>query len=57
MSFPCKSVVANMLERGFLMNCTHETIIRFLPPYIIKKAEISAMLTHLEEIIVSTGGR
>ena len=57
MSFPCKSVVTSMLERGFLMNCTHETIIRFLPPYIIKKAEISAMLTHLEEVIVSTGGR
>ncbi|MCI0661158.1 MAG: aspartate aminotransferase family protein [Acidobacteria bacterium] len=57
MSFPCKSVVASMLERGFLMNCTHETIIRFLPPYIIKKAEISTMLTHLEEVIVSTGGR
>ena len=57
MSFPCKSVVTNMLERGFLMNCTHDTTIRFLPPYIIKKAEISTMLTQLEEVIVSIGSR
>jgi acetylornithine/N-succinyldiaminopimelate aminotransferase len=57
MSFPCKSVVTSMLERGFLMNCTHETIIRFLPPYTIKKAEINAMLTHLEEVIVKHGVR
>jgi predicted acetylornithine/succinylornithine family transaminase len=52
LSFSGKSVVAEMLERGFLMNCTHDTVLRFLPPYIIRKAEIRAMLTALEEVIV-----
>jgi acetylornithine/N-succinyldiaminopimelate aminotransferase len=51
MSFPCKSVATKMLERGFLINCTHDTVLRFLPPYIIKKSEIGAMLAVLEEII------
>ncbi len=51
LSFPCKSVATEMLERGFLINCTHDVVLRFLPPYIIKKSEISAMLTNLEEVI------
>ncbi|MEP7342506.1 MAG: acetylornithine/succinylornithine family transaminase [Acidobacteriota bacterium] len=52
LTFPGKGVVAKMMERGFLMNCTHDTVLRFLPPYIIKKAEITAMLTALEEVLV-----
>ncbi len=47
-----KGVVAKMLERGFVMNCTHETVLRFLPPYIIRKPEIKQMLANLEEVIV-----
>jgi acetylornithine aminotransferase/acetylornithine/N-succinyldiaminopimelate aminotransferase len=53
LSFSGKSVATKMLERGFLLNCTHDTVLRFLPPYIIKKSEISAMLTNLEEVIVA----
>jgi acetylornithine aminotransferase/acetylornithine/N-succinyldiaminopimelate aminotransferase len=57
LSFPGKNVVAKMMERGFLMNCTHDTVLRFLPPYIIKKAEITAMLTALEEVLVEESNR
>lgn len=57
LSFPCKSVSSEMLTRGFLMNCTHDTVLRFLPPYIIRKAEIRAMLTELEEVIVSSAAQ
>ncbi|MFN0083882.1 MAG: acetylornithine/succinylornithine family transaminase [Blastocatellia bacterium] len=53
LAFSGKNVIARMLDRGFLMNCTHDTVLRFLPPYIIRKAEIRAMLGHLEEIIVA----
>lgn len=52
LSFPGKSVVTKMMERGYLMNCTHDTVLRFLPPYIIKKSEIGGMLAILEEVIV-----
>jgi predicted acetylornithine/succinylornithine family transaminase len=52
LTFAGKGVVTKMMERGFLMNCTHDTVLRFLPPYIIKKAEITAMLTALEEVLV-----
>ena len=49
--FNGKNVVTKMLERGFLMNCTHDTVLRFLPPYIIKKAEITALVTALGEVL------
>lgn len=51
LTFNGKGVVTKMLERGFLINCTHDTVLRFLPPYIIKKAEITAMLAALGEVI------
>jgi acetylornithine/N-succinyldiaminopimelate aminotransferase len=50
--FPGKGVVSKMLERGFLLNCTHDVVLRMLPPYLIKKSEITSMLTHLEEVLV-----
>ena len=39
-----KAVVAHLLEQGILINRTHETVLRFLPPYIIEKK-------HLDEVI------
>lgn len=51
LNFSGKNVVAKMLEKGFLMNCTHDTVLRFLPPYIIKKAEITALVTALGEVL------
>ncbi len=52
LTFPTKNFPGKMLQRGFLVNSTNETTVRFLPPYIISKAEIDAMLTALEEVIV-----
>jgi acetylornithine/N-succinyldiaminopimelate aminotransferase len=52
LTFNGKGVVAKMMERGFLMNCTHDTTLRFLPPYIIRKPEIKEMLANLEEVII-----
>jgi acetylornithine/succinyldiaminopimelate/putrescine aminotransferase len=34
------------------MNCAHETTLRFLPPYIIRKTEVRAMVTNLEGVII-----
>jgi acetylornithine/N-succinyldiaminopimelate aminotransferase len=51
LTFPGKGVVAKMLKRGFVMNCAHETTLRFLPPYIIRQSELRAMLTNLEEVL------
>jgi acetylornithine and succinylornithine aminotransferases len=45
-----KSAVASMLERGIIINRTHETVLRFLPPYVIRKKHIDQVVKALEEI-------
>jgi acetylornithine aminotransferase/acetylornithine/N-succinyldiaminopimelate aminotransferase len=45
-----KQVVADMLARRILINRTSETVLRFLPPYILKKEHIDAAITALDEI-------
>ncbi|HEY7184564.1 MAG TPA: aspartate aminotransferase family protein [Blastocatellia bacterium] len=57
LTFNGKGVVAKMMGRGFLMNCTHDTVLRFLPPYIIRKPEIKEMLANLEEVIIEESNK
>jgi predicted acetylornithine/succinylornithine family transaminase len=37
---PGKQVVADAMAQGLLINCTHDTVLRFLPPYIITEKEV-----------------
>lgn len=37
---PCAEIVADALERGILINCTSNNVIRLVPPLVISKAEI-----------------
>jgi acetylornithine aminotransferase/acetylornithine/N-succinyldiaminopimelate aminotransferase len=43
-----KAAVPGMLERGVIINRTHETALRFLPPYTIKKKHIDEVVTALD---------
>ena len=45
-----ESIVNQCLQRGFLINCIQENILRFVPPLIVKKAEIDALIGCLDEI-------
>jgi acetylornithine aminotransferase/acetylornithine/N-succinyldiaminopimelate aminotransferase len=45
-----KQVVADMLARRILINRTSETVLRFLPPYILKKQHINEAIAALDEI-------
>ncbi len=38
LSMPGKDIVNRAMQAGLLLNCTHETVLRFLPPYIITGA-------------------
>jgi len=46
-----KTVVRKMLERKILINCTSETVLRFLPPYILEKAHVDQAIAALDEIL------
>jgi acetylornithine aminotransferase len=44
-------IVASCMEKGFLINCIQGNILRFIPPLIIKKEEIDALVSCLDEIL------
>jgi acetylornithine/N-succinyldiaminopimelate aminotransferase len=39
------------MEKGFLINCVQEKILRFIPPLIIRKDQIEALIQCLDEIL------
>jgi len=46
-----KTVFKQMLERGVIVNRTDETVIRFLPPFIVKKQHIDTAIRHLDQVL------
>jgi acetylornithine aminotransferase/acetylornithine/N-succinyldiaminopimelate aminotransferase len=48
-----KAVVNQLLERGILINRTHDTVLRFLPPYIIEKKHIDEVVNALDRALSS----
>jgi acetylornithine aminotransferase/acetylornithine/N-succinyldiaminopimelate aminotransferase len=46
-----KSVAAAMMERRILINRTSETVLRFLPPYILGKSHVDLAITALDDIL------
>jgi len=51
LKFKGESVVAQCMQRGFFINCIQEDILRFVPPLIITKEEIDALVVCLDELL------
>jgi acetylornithine/N-succinyldiaminopimelate aminotransferase len=45
-----KAIVGEMLKRHILINCTSETVLRFLPPYVLERAHVDTAIAALDEI-------
>ncbi len=45
-----KLVVAEMLKRRIVINCTSDTVLRFLPPYILERRHVDTAIRALDEI-------
>jgi acetylornithine aminotransferase/acetylornithine/N-succinyldiaminopimelate aminotransferase len=39
-----------MLKRHIVINCTSDTVLRFLPPYILERAHVDTAIQALDEI-------
>ncbi len=50
---PGKSVTRDLLEAGFLVNCTQEKVLRFLPPFIVERREIDLLIAALKPALAS----
>jgi acetylornithine aminotransferase/acetylornithine/N-succinyldiaminopimelate aminotransferase len=51
---PGKDYVKKMLDRGFIINCTHETVLRFLPPFIITPKQVDKVVRALREVLAES---
>ena len=48
---PGRSIVEAALSRGLLVNCTQDTVLRLLPPYITRDREIKETVRILDEVL------
>jgi acetylornithine/N-succinyldiaminopimelate aminotransferase len=48
-----KAVHLGMLKRRVLLNRTHDTVLRFLPPFIIERKHVDEAITALDAVLTS----
>jgi acetylornithine/N-succinyldiaminopimelate aminotransferase len=48
---PCTEIVNKCLEKGLRINCTNETVIRFMPPMIVTKEQIDKAIDILDSVM------
>lgn len=52
-----KAAVQYLLDRGILINRTHDTVLRFLPPYIIQKKHVDLVVRALDAALSADATR
>jgi acetylornithine/N-succinyldiaminopimelate aminotransferase len=50
LTVPGKQLVLDAMAEGLLINCTHDTVLRFLPPYIITEKEVDQAIKALGKV-------
>jgi acetylornithine aminotransferase/acetylornithine/N-succinyldiaminopimelate aminotransferase len=50
LSFPGKEIVKQALAQGVIINCTHNTVLRFLPPYLTQPKHVDKVVSVLNAI-------
>ena len=53
LAIPGEEIVTRAMQEGLLMNCTHDTVLRFLPPYIVTETEVDEAVAILERVLRS----
>jgi acetylornithine/N-succinyldiaminopimelate aminotransferase len=47
----CSDIVEKMQEKGVLLNCAHENVIRFLPPLVIEREQLDIAVDLLDSVL------
>ena len=50
LTVPGKDMVTRAMQEGLLINCTHDTVLRFLPPYILTEAQVDEAVAILDRV-------
>jgi acetylornithine/succinyldiaminopimelate/putrescine aminotransferase len=51
LAIPGKQIVLDAIQAGLLLNCTHETVLRFLPPYLATEKEVDEAVRVLGRLL------
>jgi len=51
LSIPGQKIVERCLERGAIINCTHDTVLRFVPPLIVGRDEVDSLIGILDGVL------
>jgi acetylornithine/N-succinyldiaminopimelate aminotransferase len=51
LAVPGKQIVLDAMAEGLLINCTHDTVLRFLPPYIVTEKEVDQVVKILGKLL------
>jgi len=50
LKMPGKQFVLDGIQEGLLINCTHDTVLRFLPPYILTEKDVDRAVVKLRKM-------
>jgi acetylornithine/N-succinyldiaminopimelate aminotransferase len=53
LAIPGKQIVLDAMAGGLLINCTHDTVLRFLPPYIVTEKEVDRAIRILRKAMAT----
>jgi predicted acetylornithine/succinylornithine family transaminase len=48
---PGNQIVLDGIQEGLLFNCTHDTVLRFLPPYILAEQDVDRAISVLNKLL------
>jgi acetylornithine/N-succinyldiaminopimelate aminotransferase len=51
LDIPGKQIVLDAMEEGLLLNCTHDVVLRMLPPYILSEQDVDRAITVLNRVL------
>src|SRR5262249_41312096 len=51
LTIPGKELVKQLLREGFILNCTHDTVLRMLPPFIITEKQVDKFVRALRAVL------
>ena len=46
-----KDIVKQLLQQGFIINCSHETVLRMLPPFVVTEKQIDKFIKALRPVL------
>jgi acetylornithine/N-succinyldiaminopimelate aminotransferase len=52
LTLPGKDIVAKCMEKGLLINCTHDTVLRIMPSLLVTEAEMNKAVRILRDVFV-----